>query len=248
MYLTYLDESGDPGLINSPTKYYVLSCILINDAAWLEVLNELVALRRTLRDRYGIPSRQEIKSSDIKNGRGVFWPLRWSRTHRFDFYRDLLSLEASLPLKAFAIAVEKAAADVRGWGARKAVWTFALQRIHRFCIEEDDRAVLFPDEGEAWYIRSRVREMRRHHYVQLHWGEGSQAFRTDRILEDPNQRKSKESYFIQVADWNALAAHRSSHIDPKTSLPGDLWDILDPVLLYEVNKRAGGPPGIVKYP
>jgi hypothetical protein len=25
MFLMYVDESGDPGLINSPTRYYVLS-------------------------------------------------------------------------------------------------------------------------------------------------------------------------------------------------------------------------------
>lgn len=82
----------------------------------------------------------------------------------------------------------------------------------------------------------------------MHWGNGSHEFRTERILEDPNQRKSKESYFIQLADWNALAAHRSSYIDPRLTMPDDLWDILDPVLLHEVNRVTGGPPGIVKYP
>jgi len=39
MYLAYLDESGDTGLVNSPTAYFVLSCVLVHESNWLESLN-----------------------------------------------------------------------------------------------------------------------------------------------------------------------------------------------------------------
>jgi len=47
MYLAYFDESGDSGLKNSPTQWFVLSCVLIHQARWMESLNQLVKARRT---------------------------------------------------------------------------------------------------------------------------------------------------------------------------------------------------------
>jgi len=122
---------------------------MVHDTVWLEILNELVVLRRTIRDNYGIPSRAEIKAFDIRRNRGVIRDLHWSRARRFDLYKMLLDTESPLPLKAFAIAVEKIPASTRTWEPREAAWTFALQRIHRFCVAENDRAILFPDEGDA---------------------------------------------------------------------------------------------------
>ena len=49
MYLMYVDESGDTGLANSPTRYFVLSGIVVHESRWREFINALVAFRRTLR-------------------------------------------------------------------------------------------------------------------------------------------------------------------------------------------------------
>ena len=49
MYLMYVDESGDTGLANSPTRYFVLSGIVVDESRWREFINALVAFRRTLR-------------------------------------------------------------------------------------------------------------------------------------------------------------------------------------------------------
>lgn len=45
MYLMYVDESGDPGKINSPTNDYILSAIVIHESAWQNLLNDLIAFR-----------------------------------------------------------------------------------------------------------------------------------------------------------------------------------------------------------
>ena len=70
----------------------------------------------------------------------------------------------------------------------------------------------------------------------------------DRIVEDPNPRRSQESYFVQMADWNAFAAHRSRYVRPRQGSMAGLWDLLAPVHLTAVNAVRGGPPAIVRYP
>lgn len=248
MYLAYLDESGDAGLVRSPTRYFVLSCILVHESNWLHTLDSLVTLRRNLQQNYGIPTRPEIKASDFRRSGGPLRDLHLSRPQRMELYRQLLQYQAhGLNIAAFSIAIEKQSAFARGWEPRYTAWTFALQRINRFC-ENTEWAMIFPDEGHGFFIRRRLRHMRRFHYVPQHWGRGTIAFPLQRIVEDPNDRRSQDSYFIQLADWNAYAAHRSNYVDPIRSVPDDLWDELGNVLLANVNAVRGGPPGMVVYP
>lgn len=52
MYICYFDESGDAGVasatLHPPTNWFVLACVLMQDRDWLDILNELVALRKKL--------------------------------------------------------------------------------------------------------------------------------------------------------------------------------------------------------
>jgi len=49
MYLMYVDESGDSGIINSPTKYFILTGMVFHELRWRLLLDELKTFRRHLR-------------------------------------------------------------------------------------------------------------------------------------------------------------------------------------------------------
>lgn len=248
MYLAYLDDSGDPGVLNSPTRFIVVSCVLVHESQWLDTLDLLIGLRRELRDRHGIPMRAEIKAKHLVYGRGAIKALGWPPTRRMELYRRLLRYERTkLAIKIFGIAIEKRLAEQRGWQPHIAAWTFALQRINRFCGQEE-WAVIFPDQGQEYFLRRLVRHMRRYHVIPAHYGPGTIQFPIRQVIEDPNERPSSDSYFVQLADWNAYAAHRSQYVDGQPKVPGDLWDELGDRLLLEVTSVRGGPPGIVYYP
>lgn len=58
-------------------------------------------------------------------------------------------------------------------------------------------------------------------------------------------RGGEPTFFIQVADWNAYAAHRSKYVDPLNDGTETLWDELGGARLLVVNALRGGPPAIV---
>lgn len=252
VYLCYFDESGDSGTSNIFTSWFVLNCLSIQEEDWLDVLDAVVQLRQNLRDSYGIPPRAELKGAWFRNKEGPFVGLKLSRPERMDIYREVMNYQSGLPLRTFSVAIHKDRARARGWEPRYAAWTFALQRVHRMAREDGEWCSLFPDEGHGFFIRQRVRAMRRFHHVPRHYGPGSIPFRIERILEDPSDRRSQDSYFIQIADMNAYAAHRSKYVHPKRKVADDLWDCLETVAgdarHLPVNKERGGPPGIVVYP
>jgi hypothetical protein len=48
MYLIYVDESGDPGMVGSPAHYFILSGLVVHELRWLSMLGAIVAFRRHL--------------------------------------------------------------------------------------------------------------------------------------------------------------------------------------------------------
>ncbi|MFZ5980633.1 MAG: DUF3800 domain-containing protein [Candidatus Zixiibacteriota bacterium] len=249
MYFAYIDESGDDGIHNSPTSWFVINCVLIHDSNWLDTLNQLVSLRRDLKTRFDIKARDEIKGIHFRSNQGVFKGLHWSLQQRFDLYKELLEFqEHPISIKTFSVAIKKYEAFNRGFIPLQAAWKFTFERIQKFCQNEKERAIIFHDEGKGQFIQRTLRFMRRHNYISKHYSKGSISFTVSNILEDPTERKSEHSYFIQLADWNAYVAHRSKYIDPVKRISPNLWDCLGSALLLPVNKLRGGPPGIVVYP
>lgn len=72
MYLMYVDESGDSGLENSPTRFFILSAIVIHELRWKQTLTNLVAFRRDIRDKKGLKLREEIHCNEFINRRDLF--------------------------------------------------------------------------------------------------------------------------------------------------------------------------------
>jgi hypothetical protein len=68
------------------------------------------------------------------------------------------------------------------------------------------------------------------------------------LVDDPVQRRSHESYFVQLADLSAYAAFRNVYPPPARPVqivPQGMWLELGPAAFPEVNKFSGGTPGIV---
>src|SRR5215207_4620630 len=105
MYLMYVDESGDTGLVNSPTRYFCLSGIVVHESSWRDFLNALIAFRRTLRSVYDLPIRDEIHASEFINRKKINRP----RFERLALLRNTLDEIAKLDyLSITNVVVDKA--------------------------------------------------------------------------------------------------------------------------------------------
>lgn len=254
MLLAYVDESGDSGYVNSPSRYFLLAVTLIHESAWLHQLDRLVAMRRYMLKKWGVPPSAELKAAKLMKPGGVFFQLGLSKEQRLDIYKLVMTFQREEKVyTTFAICIEKGKIKKRSYDPRTFAWQFALERIQNFASHEDLLVHLYPDAGHGYFIRRIVRQMRRHHIVSSAYQEDSWlSADASRIVEDPSDRDSKESYFIQLADLNAYAAVR--WIWPTEKQFGkEMWDSLDTSRLLEVNKLTGGPedtrpPGIKVFP
>jgi hypothetical protein len=134
---------------------------------------------------------------------------------------------------AFAVVIDKSRCrDVQH--VRETAWRYALQRVERTMNARSDRVMLVPDSGQYHWMRKLSRQMRRFSQVGSMLGTGSLARPLVNVLvDDPIERDSRQSYFIQLADLNAYAAYRK--IVPTPWFPRTMWDELGGAILWQAN-------------
>lgn len=247
MYFAYFDESGDSGFEKSPTDTFALSALLIHDRQWLSALDQVVAFRRFLKDRFRISTRAEIKATWLIHNKGDIRPSGLSYKARMAVYQSAMRFQRKAGLfRVFTVLVRKSEIKKRPFDVREIAWRYAIQRLERFGTAEKDNIHIVPDEGHGDFIKKKIREMRRFHHVPSAYGDDTLDRKAENIVEDPSDRSSRESYFVQLADLNAYAAFRKVY--PGATFGEAIWDELGDARIAEVNAVRGGPRGIVVWP
>src|SRR5512141_2312456 len=106
MFLMYVDESGDKGAINSPTRYFILTGLVVHEHRWHDTLAALIAFRRRMRESFGLKLREEIHAGTMLTRPGRLVRIR--RNDRLTLIRHLLDEIASFEgVRVITVRVDK---------------------------------------------------------------------------------------------------------------------------------------------
>lgn len=216
MYLMYVDESGDPGLINSPTQYFVLSGLVVHESRWNAALDQLVTFRRRMRTNFGLLMREEIHASHFVNKPGALVRIpRNSRVSILRFFAD--EIASMTDLRVINVVVDKSTRAV-GYDVFESAWRALMQRFENTmryknfpnAVNPQDWGLVLPDETDVKKLTRLLRRMRRFNPVpnQSRFGPGSRNLTISHIVEDPYFKRSDHSYFIQACDLTAFLLYQ----------------------------------------
>jgi hypothetical protein len=252
----YVDESGDCGLTNSPTRYFVLTGLVVHELRWRTYLAQLVDFRRRMRAQHGLKLREEIHVAKMI-GRAPGDLNRIPKHERLAIYRKLLDELAALPdFSILNVAVDKQG-KTPTYDVFEAAWTALIQRFentiqhHNFPgpRNADERGMILPDRADDLKLTKLMRRMRYYNPVPGMQAMGYSGYRNllmSYVIGDPKFRLSHMSYFIQAADAAAFALYQylqpNSYVRKKSARQYFLR--LDPVLC-KVASRSD-PLGIVR--
>lgn len=247
MYFAYFDESGDTGFIRSPTNTFALSALLVHDKDWLSALDQTIAFRRYVRDNFRLSVRAELKASWLVHNKGDVREAEMAYAARLALYRAAMRFQRKAKVfRSFTVIIVKDRITKQPSDVRDVAWQYAIERLERFGTSMKDNIHILPDEGHGDFIRKKIRAMRRFHYVPSAFGTATLPRKAENIVEDSSDRRSSESFFIQLADLNAYASFRK--VFPGATFGEDIWDELGEARIAEVNRLTGGPTGIVVWP
>lgn len=209
MYLLYVDESGDVGLVHSPSPYFALSGFVVHELRWHDTLEAIIQFRQHLRDTYGFKLRDEIHAGHMIRKPGVL--ARIPKSIRLKILREVLDFEAGLPdISIINVVIDKSGKPAN-FDIFDAAWMTLIQRFHNTISHKnfpgpqnpDDKGLLIVDQTEERKLRNISRRMRRYNPVPNVGGTGARPIPITTLVEDAVHRNSLHSYFIQLADVNA---------------------------------------------
>lgn len=250
MYLCYTDESGDPGYASqgSPSRAFTLSALLVKDSDWGAILDRLKSMRGYFHQQFGVSRRIELKASHLVHRKGPFKTLGVTPANRMKMYEYAMRVQKDPRLTVFAVLIDKPSIQKpQSIDPRFEAWKMLVERVDNFAGRASENVMLFPDAGHGYFIRKTVRRMRRHHRVASAFDPGVfLEADASRFIEDPSDRDSRDSLFIQLADLNTYAAFR--FVFPSEKMDGSYWEMIGDSRLLAVNGLRGGPDGVKVFP
>jgi hypothetical protein len=254
MHLMYVDESGDTGLQGSPTRYFVLSGLVLHELRWRHVLDELIAFRRELKQAYGLRLREEFHAAAFITCPGEL--VRIKRYDRLAMIRAFAGKLASLgDISIINILVDKANKQP-GYDVFDMAWRALVQRFentiswHHFPgpANPDERGFILCDHTDDKKLMLLLRQLHQYNPVphQAAYGAGYRNLPLQYVIEDPSYRDSVHSFFLQAADLAAFLLYQrsapSSYMRKKSGQ--NYFNRLKPVLCLAASNRD--PEGIVR--
>ena len=251
MYLMYVDESGDTGLIGSPSRYFILVGLVVHELRWRDAQAELLLFRKELKTRFALATHSEIHASHLMSRPG---PLAKIPKHlRLEILRRYADKLAQIPyVSVIGVIVDKSIQHP-GTDVFEKAWRTLIQRFentlthHNFPgpRNSDDMGMLFPDKSDERKLNRLIRRMRAYNPIPNSGGMGYRNLQLRYVIEDVNSRDSQHSYFVQSVDVAAYLLHQQ--ISPSAYFKGksgqNYFARLDPVLCKVASPKD--PQGLV---
>ncbi len=253
MYLMYVDESGDSGMVGSPTQHYVLTGIVIHELRWRSYLDQLVDFRKRMLSKFGLHLREEIHAAQFITRPGDV--ARIKKNDRLTILREFaVELGTMADFNVINVVVDKSTKD-SNYDVFGMAWKVLVQRFEntisyrnfRGPMNADDKAMIISDHTDDKKLTALMRRMRRYNPIpndRNHTaGYQNRIFRY--IIEDPNFRDSNESYFIQAADLAAYLLYQNHwpNLYMKKKSGKNYFNKLEPILCKVASKTD--PLGII---
>lgn len=246
MYIMYVDESGDTGLVGSPTRYFALTGITVHESRWRDFHAALVGFRQNMRAAHGLPVRTEIHASEYIRRPPV---PNLSRHSRLAILRNYLDELAKMHFVSVTGVIVDKQGKLAPYDVFDSAWRTLFQRFENTISygnfpggHRNDKGLLIVDNTDGRKLTSLVRKMSVYNPIPSRFGGVPRNIPIVSIVEDPYPKDSSRSYFIQSADVCAYFLHQK--FNPcsfvKKSGATHYYNRLDPVL----NKRASTANGL----
>lgn len=265
MYLAYYDESGDDGYPRYSTEIFVLSCLYMHHDKWKDNYAKIVKFRRQLKVDYDFPIKEEFHCRQFLLDKSPYHG-KYSMVERKEIYLLFIDLISILDISIINVVIDKTKIPPAStsYDVLENAFTYSIQRIENTLerISPNSKFMLLCDKGRVGKMRKTSRRIQRINFIPSKLYPGtSYRKEIEGLIEDPIEKDSKESYFIQIADIIAFSTFIYSHrhiMNPARDWAnrlkrvlnyGDETVILDK-LLPVLNTKASrsNKYGIVNYP
>jgi len=210
MHLLYYDESGDDGYPRYSSPLFALSAIYMHFSQWHSNFERMREFRRRLRVDFGLSIRTELHTKFFILGKNPYRSLGLTEHERLEVMDLVADVVGTLELRIINVVVAKPNLQSSHDSVLDTALKFSVQRVENDLDPRrnpDARFMIITDPGRVGAMRRTTRRIQRINYIPSRFGPTPYRREITALIEDPLQKDSKESYFIQVADFVAFVVY-----------------------------------------
>lgn len=248
LYLMYVDESGDPGLNTIQSRYFILTGLVLHESNWHQLIDSILKFRRTMKAVYGLPLRSEIHAIEMIR-KDVFGIQKYQR---LAILRNFLDEIAKMNFLSITNIVVDKLGKPDDYDVFSVAWRTLFQRFENTLVHgnfpggyQRSYGLVFTDSTSGRTLKTLMRKMAVYNPVPNRNGAGYRNLPILRIVEDPSERNSVDSFPVQSCD--VVAYFLQQKLNPNSYVrrqrASKYFDRVTPVLNKHASTR--NPLGIV---
>jgi len=216
MRIAYYDEAGDDGFPKYSSPLFALSALYMHYLQWQPNFERIRDFRRGLKRDFGLPVKLEMHTKYFVLGKKPYRSLGLSDAERIqvmDLFADLIG---SLQLRIINVVIKKPGLTGNAAGVLDTALKFSVQRVENDLDPTQNpeaRFMIITDPGRVGAMRGTTRRIQRINYIPSRFGSEPYRREITALIEDPIQKDSTESYFIQLADYISFVVYQYAHFE-----------------------------------
>ena len=210
MYISYLDETGDDGYPQYSSGIFTLTAFYLHYQNWKTLYDLVYSFRKQLKEDYNFPVKLEMHTKKFLLNKNPYRRHSFSNDERLEIMDLFSKMIAALDGKIVNVAIIKNNITNADYKVLDKAMTYLVQRIENDLTGADpmNRFMMISDPGRIGKMKKTTRRIQRINFIPSKMHPGSYRKEIKTLIEDPLEKDSKESYFIQIADFVSFIVYQ----------------------------------------
>ena len=261
MYIAYYDESGDDGYPKYSSPLFVLSAIYLHYLNWKDIFKILSEFRRQLKKDFNLPMKMEFHTKHFILNKNPYRKLQISDDDRLLIIKLFCELISNLDISIINVVINKKNILSQDYNVLDNALKYSIQRIENDLnkIDPSKKFMIITDQGRIGKMRMTARKIQKINFIPSKYNSKPYRQEIKSLIEDPLEKNSKESYFIQLVDLvafiiyiysvNKLNVGKVSNRMPKNASMKYVIGLMERLKgSLNLNASKSEPYGVVYYP
>lgn len=204
--IAYFDETGDDGNKTSSSDTFVLTSLYMPTSSWQNNFDLMRACRKYLKEKYGFHVSQEMHTKHFLSDKSPYREYFWSEKERIDILKAFIFYIGKMDIQIVNVIIDKNNINRSDYDILKTALTYNIQRIENASGGKWNY-IIVTDEGRLAPMRKTAREIRAYNPIQSMYDFSYRNEPIKFMVEDIFEKKSSESYFVQICDFVSYFVH-----------------------------------------
>lgn len=207
MYIAYFDETGDDGYPKYSSELFVLTSVYSHYQNWKDNYEKFFQFRKYLKEKYNLPIKTEIHTKFLLLNKKSYKNLNLDNEKRLELINELADFISTLDVRVINVCIDKQKISTINQKIYKDILgvslNFNVQRIENDIkrVDPGSKFIIITDEGRVGMMKRTTRKIQKINFIPSQFSPTTYRQEIKLLIEDPLPKNSKDSYFIQAADF-----------------------------------------------